>query len=225
MWFLVLSFPMARRALRKLDPTLDLSRHYRLVEQLPQPFSQTPLFAHVQPLEVEVGTGKGLFLAGAAGANPTHNFLGIEVSHKYARYAAARLARQDSENAVVIGGDALPLFRDWFPAASLIAVHVYFPDPWWKKRHKKRRVLSEQFLRDVERVLAPGGSLHFWTDVEEYHVSTLELIAATTKLAGPLPVVERPAEHDLDYRTHFERRTRKSDQPVYRAEFRKEIRS
>jgi len=212
---------MPRRARRKLDPTLDLSRHYRGIDQLPRPFIQTPLFAREQPLEVEVGTGKGLFLAGAAGAIPEHNFLGIEVSHKYARYAAARLARQASENAVVIGGDALPLFHDWFPTASLAAVHVYFPDPWWKKRHKKRRLLNEQFLRDVERLLAPGGSLHFWTDVDEYFQSTLELIAATTKLTGPLPVAERPAEHDLDYRTHFERRTRKSDQPVYRAEFRK----
>ena len=112
-------------------------------------------------------------------------------------------------------------FRDWLPDETLAAVHVYFPDPWWKKRHKKRRVLSEQFLREVERTLAPGGSLHFWTDVEEYYHTTLKLVAATVKLAGPLPVAEKPAEHDLDYRTHFERRTRKSGDPVYRAEFRK----
>jgi tRNA (guanine-N7-)-methyltransferase len=214
---------MPRRALRKLDPSLDLSRHYREVDQLPRPFAQAALFPRAQPLEVEVGTGKGLFLSGAAHASPAHNYLGIEVSHKYARYAAARLARQASENGVVIGGDALVLFRDWFPEASLVAVHVYFPDPWWKKRHKKRRVLSEKFLRDVERVLAPAGTLHFWTDVEEYYVSTLELIAATVKLAGPLPVAEKSPEHDLDYRTHFERRTRKSERTVYRAEFKKEL--
>jgi tRNA (guanine-N7-)-methyltransferase len=213
---------MARRALRKLDPTLDLSRHYRAVEELQQPFDPAALFSRIQPLEVEVGSGKGLFIAGAARTNPEHNFLGIEVSLKYARYAAARLARQASENAVLIGGDALGLFREWFPDSSLAAVHVYFPDPWWKKRHKKRRVLNEQFLRDTERTLQRGGALHFWTDVEEYYQSTLELIAATVQLAGPLAVVEKAADHDLDYRTHFERRTRKSDQPVYRAEFRKE---
>jgi tRNA (guanine-N7-)-methyltransferase len=213
---------MPRRALRKLDPTLDLSRHFRLPEELPRPFSHSALFAREQPLEVEVGSGKGLFLASASQGNPAHNFLGMEVSLKYARYAAARLARQESANAVMIGGDALALFREWIPDGSLAAVHVYFPDPWWKKRHKKRRVLNESFLRDVERTLATGGTLHFWTDVEEYFLSTLELIAATVKLTGPLPVVEKPAEHDLDYRTHFERRTRKNEEPVYRAEFRKE---
>ena len=212
---------MARRALRKIDPTLDLSRHYRETRGLPRPFSQAALFRREQPLEVEVGSGKGLFLAGAARANPGHNFLGIEVSLKYARYAAARLARQESDNAVVIGGDALALFREWIPEESLAAIHVYFPDPWWKKRHKKRRILNEQFLRDAERTLAPGGSFHFWTDVEEYFQATLELVTAIVKLEGPLPVAERPAEHDLDYCTHFERRTRQSQQPVYRAEFRK----
>lgn len=212
---------MGRRALRKLDPALDLSRHYREPEQLPRPFDQAALFGRIAPLEVEVGSGKGLFIAGAVQAAPGHNFIGIEVAHKYARFAAARLVRQKSENGLMIGGDALALFREWFLTASLAAVHVYFPDPWWKKRHKKRRVLNEEFLKDVERTLVPGGTLHFWTDVEEYYLTTLELVAATVRLEGPLAVAEKPAEHDLDYRTHFERRTRKSELPVYRAEYRK----
>ncbi len=210
---------MPRRALRKLDPALDLSRHYRDAEALPPVFDAAALFGRAAPLEVEVGSGKGLFLSAASQQAPERNFLGIEVSPKYARYAAGRLAKQNAANAVVIGGDALALFQRWFKDASLAAVHVYFPDPWWKKRHKKRRVLSEQFLKDVERTLAPGGRLHFWTDVEEYFHTTLDLIVATVKLTGPLPVPEKPAAHHLDYRTHFERRTRLADQPVYRAEF------
>jgi tRNA (guanine-N7-)-methyltransferase len=210
---------MPRRALRKLDPALDISRHYREAEALPPAFDQAALFGREAPLEVEVGSGKGLFLAAASREAPGRNFVGIEVSRKYARYAAARLAKLALANALVIGGDALALFHNWFGADSLAGVHVYFPDPWWKKRHKKRRVLSEQFLRDVERTLAAGGRLHFWTDVEEYFQTTLDLIAATVKLSGPLAVAEKPPEHHLDYRTHFERRTRLAELPVYRAEF------
>lgn len=211
---------MPRRALRKVDPSLDLSRWFRTREELPQPWDAGALFARQAPLEVEVGSGKGLFMASASAARPEHNFLGIEVAHKYAQHAAAKLARQNRANAVMVSGDGLRIFHELLPDASLAAVHVYFPDPWWKARHKKRRVMNEAFLKDVERVLQPGGVLHFWTDVEEYFQTTLELIRSTVKLAGPFEVPERPPEHDLDYRTHFERRMRLNGEPVYRAEFR-----
>jgi tRNA (guanine-N7-)-methyltransferase len=102
-----------------------------------------------------------------------------------------------------------------------VAVHVYFPDPWWKARHRKRRVMNRLFLDSAARVLQPGGTLHFWSDVQEYFQSTLELIGQHAGFEGPYPVDERPAEHDLDYRTHFERRMRLHGEAVYRAEFRR----
>ncbi|MCC7474788.1 MAG: tRNA (guanosine(46)-N7)-methyltransferase TrmB [Pirellulales bacterium] len=212
---------MARRALRKIDPTLDLDRYLKLPGDLPRPWDAEQLFGRLAPLEVEVGSGKGLFMESAATTAPTHSFLGIEIATKYARFAAAKLARQQLANAVMVQGDAQPIFADLLPANSLAAVHVYFPDPWWKKRHHKRRVLNEVFVAHVERVLVPGGSLHYWTDVHERFDETLELLATKTALAGPLEVVERPAMHELDYRTHFERRMRLAALPVYRAEFRK----
>ena len=212
---------MGRRALRKIDPELDLSRHYREADELPKPLSGELLFGRTAPLEIEVGSGKGLFLATASGERPEHDFIGIEVARKYARFAAARLMKQGSTNALLVCGDALAIFRERIGDASLAAVHVYFPDPWWKKRHRRRRVMNEAFLRDVERTLVPGGSLHFWTDVEEYFQTTLEVIAAATALQGPIGVSERPAEHHLDYHTHFERRTRLHELPVYRSEFRR----
>ena len=210
---------MGRRALPKIDPTLDLSGHLVTVEELPVPWSVGELFGREAPLEIEVGSGKGLFLQNAALLHPEHNFLGVEVSFKYARFTAARLAKRAIANARAVHGDGLRLFRELVPTDSLAAVHVYFPDPWWKARHHKRRVLNGAFLDDVVRTLEPEGRLHFWTDVQEYYDATLELIAEQTPLVGPLKVPEAPSEHDLDYHTHFERRTRLSEQPVYRAEF------
>jgi len=212
---------MPRRALRKVDPSVDLSRQFRAAADLPLPWDQSALFDRVAPLEVEVGSGKGLFLASAAAGNPDHNFLGIEVARKYALHAASRIATRGLHNACLVHGDALAIFRELLPDASLAAVHVYFPDPWWKARHRKRRVMNDKFLKDVERTLLPGGILHFWTDVQEYFETTLALIPAATRLIGPLEVPERMAQHDLDYRTHFERRMRLSGEPVYRTEFRK----
>jgi tRNA (guanine-N7-)-methyltransferase len=210
---------MARRALRKLDPTVDLAHHLRTLEGLPEPWQHERLFGRCAPLEVEVGTGKGLFLSSAAAGCPDHDFLGIEVSQKYACYAASRLAKRGLDNACVVHGDGLRVFHERFPDAALAEVHVYFPDPWWKARHKKRRVMNAGFLADVERTLAPGGRLHFWTDVEEYFQTTLELIREATRLQGPFEVQERSADHDLDYHTHFERRTRLSGERVFRSQF------
>jgi tRNA (guanine-N7-)-methyltransferase len=232
---------MGRRALRKIDPALDLSGHLLIdrpvppiaveaqleagatspppVPNLAGTWNAAAIFGRSAPLEVEVGSGKGLFLVRAAKEQPEHNFLGIELAHKYARHIAARLARAGVSNARILSGDALAFFRRLPDDANLAAVHVYFPDPWWKKRHHKRRVMTEGFVRDIERTLMTGGRLHFWTDVEEYFQETLALLAAATKLSGPIPVTERAASDDLDYQTHFERRMRLHEHPVHRAEF------
>lgn len=212
---------MGRRALRQIDPQLDLSSWMLDEANLPNTLSSASLFQRTADLEIEVGSGKGLFLARATVACPQRDYLGIEVSRKYARFAAARLAKRDCPNGKLVHGDGMRIFAERVSDESIAAVHVYFPDPWWKKRHRKRRLMNGSFVRDVERSLQPAGQLHFWTDVQEYFEATLQLLAESTALGNPSRPAPLPAQHDLDYQTHFERRTRLHDQPVYRAVFTK----
>ena len=217
---------MPRRAVRRLKQTVDLNRHYYELTKLTPPLDPRALFVESQfgpdaPLEIEIGSGKGLFLQGAARRSPERLFLGNELATKYALHIGSRLAAQQLNNAVMIHGDGLRMLREFIPSGCAAAVHVYFPDPWWKARHKKRRVLNEAMLADAVRVLQPGGKLHFWTDVQEYYETTIALIQKVTPLVGPTPVPEPEAEHDLDFRTHFERRTRLNRDPVFRCEFEK----
>ena len=210
---------MGRRALKKPGPSIDTSGQLLTIDGLPKPWDPRALFGRRAPLEIEIGSGKGLFIRTSAAARPQVDFLGIEISTKYAHFAAAALVQRGLKNGVMMAGDGPRVFDEFLPDDSIAAIHLYFPDPWWKRRHRKRRVLREPFLRNVQRTLVPGGRLHFWTDVKEYYDTSLTLLGEVTNLQGPIEVWETPAEHNMDYRTHFERRTRLHGEAVYRAEF------
>jgi len=170
-------------------------------------------------LELEIGSGKGLFLTRAAREQPNRFFLGLELATKYAKQAQSKLESLGIANACFIACDAVAVMQHDIPDALLAAVHVYFPDPWWKSKHKKRRVLSDETILNIERALKPGGQLHFWTDVLDYYEEAVQRIDELTQLRGPFYVPESAASHSMDYRTHFERRTRLNGLPVYRARF------
>ena len=217
---------MPRSPIKRPPASLDLSAVLCDVDHLPEQLSSASLFGNKAPLEIEIGSGKGLFMATASAANPTHNFLGIEIVAKYAAHAAGRLLRsranmaEPKHNSMMISGNAQPLFQERIQPGSLEAVHIYFPDPWWKKRHRKRRVVNETSIRNFSRTLRSGGRLHFWTDVLDYFEDTVALIAELApELGFPIPEEEAEATHDLDYRTHFERRSRQHQIPVYRVRY------
>ena len=219
---------MPRSPIKRPPASLDLTKVLRHHDDLPEVISSETLFGNDQPLEIEVGSGKGLFLATASASSPQTNFLGIEIMAKYAAHAAGRLLRSHDadgnsvSNAMMISGNAEPIFQQRIEPGTLEAVHVYFPDPWWKKRHRKRRVVDEASIQNFSRALRIGGRFHFWTDVLDYFESTTELIAEQTPEFGvPIPEEEIEASHDLDYRTHFERRSRQHQIPVYRVRYEK----
>lgn len=202
---------------------LEALAPYLLDVPVPAPDSPAPpldwhvIFGNRNPVEVEVGFGKGLFLLTAAQARPDVNFLGIEILRKYQLYAATRLAKRGLSNVRLVKEDARLLLRDRFASASVQAVHVYFPDPWWKKRHWKRRVFTPEFAAECARILQVGGRLHLATDVPEYFQVIVDLLAAQPALRPLPPPVPKQPEHDLDYLTNFERKFRKEGRAIYRA--------
>jgi tRNA (guanine-N7-)-methyltransferase len=166
---------MVRRALRKIVPPVPIGGTLYETAELPRPWDPTALFGRTGELIVEIGSGKGLFLVNAAPARPDCLFLGIELARKYAEYCAARVCQRGLANVRVVRGDAVEILSRLLPDSSAAEVHIYFPDPWWKKRHRRRRLMQAPFVGSLERVLRPGGRLHFWTDVVDYlaHASRL----------------------------------------------------
>jgi tRNA (guanine-N7-)-methyltransferase len=175
------------------------------------------LFGNANPVEIEVGMGKGLFLLNSALAHPETNFFGIEIVRKYQLYATTRFAIRRLANVRTVCADARWVFRRFVPPASVAAVHVYFPDPWWKARHKKRRVFSPGFAADAARILREGGRLCVATDVEEYFgvmTAILRAMPAFRETHSEMSAAETEAAG-----TNFERKARQKGTPIWRAEF------
>ena len=185
------------------------------------PLKWAEVFGNTRPVEVEVGSGKGLFLVSAATQFSNRNFLGIEISPKFARFTAARLSKSSLSNARIVCGDARRMFTEWIGDASVAAVHVYFPDPWWKRRHKKRRIFTESFLGHAERILEPGGQLRVASDVEEYFEAIRELVGKNPAFVPIETELPGEPENESNYLTNFERKYRKSGRQVFKAYFQK----
>jgi tRNA (guanine-N7-)-methyltransferase len=177
------------------------------------------VFGNANPVEIEVGFGKGLFLVSTAPAHPRVNYLGIEIVRKYQLFTATRVAKRNLTNVRLACADARVFLRERVAAGSVQAVHVYFPDPWWKNRHHKRRVFTDDFAAQVARVLRPGGLLLLATDVEDYAAMVREVVARHTPLRELPAEEEKAPEHDLDYLTNFERKARQRGRVVYRLRY------
>jgi tRNA (guanine-N7-)-methyltransferase len=204
-------------------PAIDTTDHLidpvRLDDKSRPPIDWPTLFGNANSVELEIGSGKGLFLSSAATSQPGVNYLGIELSRKYALLSAERLARRELTNAKVWCGDARLVLARLVPEASLTAVHVYFPDPWWKTRHKKRRVFTAELVQEIHGALQVGGKLSVASDVLEYFAVIRGLIAASGRFREHELAARPEPAHALDYLTHFERKYRLEGRPIYQALF------
>ena len=139
-------------------------------------------FGRAAPTVLEIGFGMGGATAAIAAARPDTNFIGVEV-HEPGVGALLKLIDEGSlQNLRIVQHDAVEVLRHMVPQKSLAGVHIYFPDPWHKKRHHKRRLIQPGFVSQLVSYLAPGGYLHCATDWEPYAQQMLEVLSAEPQL-------------------------------------------
>ncbi len=157
-----------------------------------------------RPLVIEVGFGNGEALASMAESEPQHHFVGIEVHEPGVGALVRRLDAVALSNVRVAMRDAVEVLAQQTPAGSVAQLRLYFPDPWPKKRHHKRRIVQREFIDQVARVLEPGGLLHMATDWAPYAEWMVEVMTGRSEFEClGQPWVERP---EWRPETRFERR-------------------
>lgn len=145
----------------------------------------TRAFVQHRPLHIEIGFGRPHYLVDLAKRDPNGHVLGFEIKRDWVRAAAGKAEREGIENLRVIEGDARPHLERLFEPGTVDGIHVLFPDPWWKKKHHKRRVFTPEFTALLARLLAPEGDLITKTDVPAYVDQMIdEALAAGLELVG-----------------------------------------
>ncbi|KNE76209.1 tRNA (guanine46-N7-)-methyltransferase [Candidatus Burkholderia crenata] len=187
-----------RRALDEFGPRF-------VVPFTPQPLDWDAAFGRTAPRVLEIGFGMGATTAEIASARPSDDFLGIEVHEPGVGALLKLIGEQELTNIRVVQHDAVEVLEHMIAPDSLDGVHIYFPDPWHKARHHKRRLIQPKFVALLVSRLKPGGYIHIATDWQNYAEQMLEILSAE-------PALENTAGSDYaprpDYRpvTKFERR-------------------
>ncbi|MCU0967781.1 MAG: tRNA (guanosine(46)-N7)-methyltransferase TrmB [Rubrivivax sp.] len=179
--------PGQQRALATLGPRYLLPFATRQVDP-------RAVFGRAAPVIVEIGFGMGDATALVAAAMPDHDFIGVEVHEAGVGALLRRIGEQQLTNLRIVRHDAVEVLQQMIAPASLAGVHLWFPDPWPKTRHHKRRLVQPPFAALVASRLAPGGYLHCATDWQPYAEQMLDVLSATPGLVNTSAgFAERPA--------------------------------
>lgn len=202
------------RAFETVWPRLGVEFHGRILN-LPM------LFENRHPVFLEIGFGSGDSLAQMAAVHPENNYLGIEVHRPGVGHLLLKADELGLTNLRVIRHDAVDVLQHGIATAALAGVFLFFPDPWHKKRHHKRRILQPLFVEQLTRAIRPGGLFHAATDWEHYAEQMMELLSATPAFencAGPGAFLPRPDWRPL---TRFEQRGQRLGHGVWDLVFRR----
>jgi tRNA (guanine-N7-)-methyltransferase len=177
------------------------------------------VFARRAPTILEIGFGMGETTAQIAAGYPQNNFLGIEVHSPGVGSLLKEVGEQHLQNVRIIQHDAVEVVHAMIPPTSLHGIHVFFPDPWPKTRHHKRRLLKPDFTCELARRLEPGAYVHVATDWQEYAEQILEVLTGEPLLANTAETyADRPAYRPL---TKFEARGLRLGHDVWDIVFRR----
>lgn len=189
---------------------------------LPGPPSWPTVFGRELPLEVELGCGRPHFLFERAAEAPERGIVGIEWKARWVTKANKKRRREDIDNVCAIHGNAWLLFGALFPPASLEAVYLNFPDPWWKSKHRKRRIINDTFLDQVASRLKPGAMFLVQTDVASLLEEILERAEACAALENPYGRGRLCSEKPVGARSHREKKCVAEGVPVFRGLLRRD---
>ena len=185
------------RALEELGPQF-------LIGYAKAPLDFAAAFGRSAPVVLEIGFGMGATTAHIAKAMPDKDFIGVEVHTPGVGSLLKQIGEEGLTNLRLIQHDAVEVLNNMIPDASLAGVHVFFPDPWHKARHNKRRLLQTPFVKLLAEKLAPGGYLHCATDWEDYAIQMLDVLGSEPLLQNTVEgYAPQPAYRPL---TKFENR-------------------
>lgn len=173
------------------------------------------LFGRTAPLEVDLGCGKGRFLTSRARAHPEHDFIGTDRQFGRLLKIRNKAGREGFTNARLLHAETAYALEYLLPPASVSACYLFFPDPWPKRRHHRRRLVNARFAGLLAAVLCPGGEFHAATDHRDYFEHIVRVLGADPRFEPAPPYVPTPEER-TDFELHFVR----LGLPVHRASFR-----